>query len=154
MKISELHQLIGRPAFNIGDRVRIKATGQIGWVSHINLSHGLHKAYHYMIVDENNEYVKGHGFPKLHNGFFTEDIELDTIHEQELDAFVEKVFLYLQNDGSIKQPVVSIPVKDWDWDDIFYFKDFGGHLGGLSQAIKEYCRERLNVSLVQYEPNK
>jgi hypothetical protein len=85
MKISELHQLIGRPVFNIGDRVRVKSTGQIGWVSHTNLSHGLYKAYHYMVVDENDNYIKGHG---LHNGFFLEDIELfnDGTNENSLQA--------------------------------------------------------------------
>jgi hypothetical protein len=93
MKISELHQLIGRPAFNIGDRIQIKSTGQIGWVSHINLSHGLHKAYHYMIVDENENYIKGHG---LHNGFFVDDIEEDVAKEDIVD-FAALVMEFLTN---------------------------------------------------------
>lgn len=80
MKISELHQILGRPMFNIGDRIKIKETGQVGWVSHINLSHGLYKAYHYMVVDENDNYIS-HGLHLHNGGFFADEIEENVVVE-------------------------------------------------------------------------
>lgn len=74
MKISELHQLIGRPAFNIGDRVQIiHSFCKIGWVSHINLDHG-NKAYIYMIVNEDGGYING---TAMNSGFSIEEIKPD-----------------------------------------------------------------------------
>lgn len=54
MKTSELHQLIGKPAFQIGDRVKVKETGLIAWVSAVIIDLN----YRYVLVDENDIHVR------------------------------------------------------------------------------------------------
>ncbi len=71
MKVSELHQLIGRPAFNIGDRVI--HSYEVGWVSHINLNHEK-KQYIYMVVNEEGAYING---TATNSGFSIEEIKPD-----------------------------------------------------------------------------
>ena len=75
MKVSEYQALIGKPVFNVGDRVIIKNLDLDleGWVSHIQIQHGLSPKYHYMVVDSNDEAIKGHG---LYNGFIKGELDL------------------------------------------------------------------------------
>ena len=55
MKISELHSLIGRPAFVIGDRVRtVFSCRLVGWVCAVKL-HTDKKAYSYSLMHEDGD---------------------------------------------------------------------------------------------------
>lgn len=80
MKISELHSLIGRPTFNIGDRVRIKETKQIGWVSHLTVCYSV-PAYWFSIADENGHFINGTGT----NSTFQEEDLVFADHAEAMD---------------------------------------------------------------------
>lgn len=60
MKISELHSLIGRPAFNIGDRVRIKKNEIVGWIYEVTIDHYAEQ-YKFTLLSDNDDYLGSRG---------------------------------------------------------------------------------------------
>lgn len=72
MKVSEYQALIGKPVFNVGDRVIIKDLDLVGWVSHIQIQH-LSRKYNYIIVSSDDEVIKGHG---IYGGFLSDELEI------------------------------------------------------------------------------
>lgn len=71
MKVCQYHSLMGKPTFNIGDWVKIKSSGVLGWVSRTKVFEDY--CYFYSLVDSDDVYLKS----EINNiNFREEDLEL------------------------------------------------------------------------------
>ena len=109
MKVSEYQALIGKPVFNVGDRAFIKALNLGGWVSHIQIQHGLSPKYHYIVVNADDEMIKGHG---LYNGFLSDELELFSNNKSLSEIVLEdgkKFYVVFKNPGD---PALNLYLYD------------------------------------------
>ena len=108
MKVSEYQALIGKPVFNVGDRVIIKDRKLEGWVSHIQIQH-LSRKYNYIVVDSDDETIKGHG---IYGGFLSDELELFSNNKSLSEIVLEdgkKFYVVFKNPGD---PVLNLYLYD------------------------------------------
>lgn len=122
MKISELHQLIGRPAFNIGDHVKTeRGYGTDGWIAEIVIT----SKYQYRVVSNNDDELgtyDGHELMIVDNGEYPYcDIKTkQTVWNRDS---IKRLSLYLDSVAQKASFLVSSDLwktKSYTKDDMFY----------------------------------